>query len=440
MSKIVAFTGIILYSVAFTIAVDMLHPAPADAQEGKPLITPAMRARLETIRTRVHTLGDEVITFWKEKGPDPEHGGFYGTLDRTGTPITPTDKGLTQEIRHLWSFSIWYRYREPTPEIKTLCDNLYAFIISHFYDASDGEFYFLVDEDGSPVDTKKDLYAESFAILGLAEYALTFDRKEAAEYALNCFHSVDARFNDEVYHGYDETDEKGPDRAKDTGDIMHLIESFTTLYKVTGDKQVRQRLNEFIDISLNKIIQPEGYCRMFFARDWTPTGSPDILYGHDLQLAWLILQAAEAVDRSTDRALIDRALTTSLYSSDKGFDPELGGYFGMGLPDGIITWASKIWWVQCEAINALWWNYQLTGDTEQLDRLDKTLDWIETSQRDSEYGEWFAGINEDGSTGDENTRGPSYLKSDNKGEIMKSSYHNIRALVFVEKWINDYLN
>ena len=72
---------------------------------------------------------------------------------------------------------------------------------------------------------------------------------------------------------------------------------------------------------------------------------------------------------------------------------------------------------------------QLTGDTVHLDRLERTVDWIENYQRDSQYGEWFARISADG----------SISGGDYKGSEWKTSYHTTRALVFVNRWITDYL-
>lgn len=394
---------------------------------GQPAFTVADIARARDIRERVRRLGDEVIGFWRTRGPDPEYGGFYGEHDAAGVPVPRADKGLYQQMRHLWAFSVWYRYREPTPEIEAICDNLYDFVITHGYDPSDNEFPYTVTYAGEPADSRRDLYTLSFAMLGLAEYARTFDKPAAAEYALECFRSVDARFQDDEYLGYDETAVSSPNQSKNTGNIMHLIESFTVLYEATGDPQVGQRLEEFVQVTIDHILQPEGYCRMTFSRDWTPTGRNSILYGHDLQTAWLLLDAAAALGRENDPAVVTAALSMGGKSAVMAFDTQRGGYFHDGTPDGTVTRRTKIWWVQCEGLLCLWRLYDLTGDSRYLDRLDATLRFIETYQRDPQTGEWFAGI-EDGRVTD-------WTFGLEKGTLRKASYHDVRALVNLDRWI-----
>jgi hypothetical protein len=38
----------------------------------------ALRTRLQAIGVRLGRLADEVMTFWKQKGPDPSYGGSFG--------------------------------------------------------------------------------------------------------------------------------------------------------------------------------------------------------------------------------------------------------------------------------------------------------------------------------------------------------------------------
>ena len=52
----------------------------------QPVITPELRIRLETIQQRIYYLGEDVIAFWKNHGPDKQHGGFLwktGSLRQT---------------------------------------------------------------------------------------------------------------------------------------------------------------------------------------------------------------------------------------------------------------------------------------------------------------------------------------------------------------------
>jgi len=233
--------------------------------------------------------------------------------------------------------------------------------------------------------------------------------------------------------GYDQTNDPAwfsPGTQKETNTHIHLLEAFTTLYRVTRDPTVGARLNELAEVTAHKIVQPEGYARKEFRADFTPLGEPVVSYGHDIETSWLLFDALAALGRENDRALVDIALRLGEYSARAGFDEKLGGYFEEGPPGGAPTKVEKIWWIQAEALSGLFNLYERTRDPLHLTRLEKTLDFIEQHQRDREYGEWYWGVLGDGSVGPRGT---------NKGEEWKASYHAVRALVFTSDWIGKAL-
>lgn len=395
----------------------------------------ALDDRLGSLTARLETLSADIMTFWKTHGPDPEHGGFYGKHDRRGEPVENEDKGLIQQARHLWSFSTWYARREPTPEIKAVADGTYQFIRDHFLDPKDGEYFYRVSRDGTRViDAKKLLYAESFAIFALATYAKVFNQTEAAERALACFRSIDRRAHDATHLGYDQSGEPGwlaPGAQKDTNTHIHLLEAFTALYRQAGDATLRARLEELVRVIVTRVVQPSNYAHKEFFADWRIHEKPVVSYGHDLETAWLLLDALDALGAPLDPQMRQVVLSLGKHAAELGFDAQQGGYFEEGIPGGAPTKREKIWWVQAEALPGLWWLYRLGGDAAYLDRLERTLGWIETRQVDHEYGEWFWGINPDGSIGP---------RGDHKGEEWKAEYHGLRATLFTSDWIKQALS
>jgi len=385
-------------------------------------------ARLQAIATRLEALSRDLFAFWKVHGHDARYGGFFGTLDRRGHPTTPTDKGLIQEARHLWSFSMWYRRREATPEVRALADDLYRFIVDHFRD-QDGEFFSKVSEAGAPVERTKPLYTQAFAVYALCEYSRAFGVKEAAQLALECFRSVDGRAHDAEHGGYDQRHDAwdlSPGAEKDTNTHLHLMEGWTALLETTGDPVVRARTEELAEVVAERIIQPDGYAAKEFRLDFTPVGTPTVSYGHDLETGWLLLETARALGRPEDPRLVLPAKLLSANSAAAGFDPVQGGYFEEGPPGGAPTKTDKVWWIQAEALPSLYRLYRLTGNAAYLNRLERTLDYVEKHQRDARYGGWYAYLRPDGSLGKD---------GDLKGHFWKASYHELRALVFTEDWI-----
>lgn len=389
----------------------------------------ALEDRLGTIKARLEALGVGVMDFWKKHGLDPKYGGIYGMHDRQGEPKRDADKGLIQQARHLWSFSTWYARREKTPEIKATADSIYKFLVEHFRD-EDGEFFYKVSYDGKTVvDRKKQLYAESFAILGLVTYAEVFESREAGQQALACFKSIDARTHDAQYLGYDQTNDPGwlqPGAQKDTNTHIHLLESFTELYRWSKDETVKARLDEMVKVIATLIVQPSNYAHKEFYRDWRVHDKPIVSYGHDIETSWLLMDSLEALGKPMEPVVSKVALQLGKNSADFGYDSGKGGYFEEGIPGGAPNKLEKIWWIQAEALPGLWWLYRLSNDAIYLDRLEGTLSFIESSQVDKLYGEWFWGILPDGSVGPH---------GDQKGEEWKAQYHALRAVLFTADWI-----
>ncbi len=385
--------------------------------------------QLKEIQDRVYFLGNDIFKFWLKNGPDKLNGGFYGTLDKNGKPISPNNKGIIAMSRHLWGFSTWYELKEQTPEVKKICDDLYHYIIEHFYDPVTNEFFWMVDEKGKVIDQKKPLYAESFAIYGLAQYAKVFNNSEATIYALNCFKAIDKRAHDSNHGGYDQTNETDwiiQGAEKETNTHIHILESFTILYELTNDSLVKERLEEMLHIVTFKIVQPEGYAHLQFNKDWSLVGDNTVSYGHDIETCWLLYEAAKVLNKENDSLILNQIIKLGTHSANEGFDEKNGGYFDHGIPGIKVTDSTKVWWIQSESLSGLLRLYILTKNEIWLDKLQKTLNWIEQSQIDKNTGEWYWDINAKGKT----------VTTSNLGNEWKTCYHNLRSCIFIEKWIN----
>jgi mannobiose 2-epimerase len=140
-------------------------------------------------------------------------------------------------------------------------------------------------------------------------------------------------------------------------------------------------------------------------------------YGHDVECAWLVFDAARSLNWSPD-PLRQWAVSLVDYSLRHGYDERHGGFFYTGALGQDASDRRKEWWVQCEALVSMLEMYRLTGDEKYYAAFAGTLDFIEKHQIAQEGG-WWATRNEDGS--------PHANKS--RTSMWQGGYHNGRALL-----------
>jgi len=380
------------------------------------------------------TLQHGVLQFWIDHALDKEYGGLLGRLDRQGQPTPPGNKSVVLISRSLWSFSEAYR-RYPDPAYQKMAAECLKFLREKMWDKEHGGYYFMVSREGKIVDSTKQLNPMSYVMEGLAEYALAFHDNEVAREALELFQVIDQHAHDNQYGGYriaftadwqfikDYRD--GPNAAGSFGRKSYdwhlgLVEALATLYDVTGDRQVRARLEELLDLFVNKIIDAEvGYGRYYFHDDWSVADregdSKQSEYGLDLEASWLIVEAAQRVGRQEDPTIHRASLALVNHALRYGFDKEHGGVYRYGPATEPATNKDMEWWQQCEALVALLNAYQFTGDPEYWQAFDLEARFFMDRFMDHRYGEVYTAIFRDGRI-DEEKVGP-----------WKAPYHVTRA-------------
>ena len=162
--------------------------------------------------------------------------------------------------------------------------------------------------------------------------------------------------HDSEHLGYDQTNDPGwlaPGAQKDTNTHIHLLEAFTALYHQSQDATVRVRLEEMVKVVATRIVQPSNYAHKEFYKDWRIHDKPVVSYGHDLELAWLLMDALEVLGTPLEPQVSQVALALGKHSADLGWDSEKGGYFEEGVPGGVPNKLEKVWWIQAEALPGL---------------------------------------------------------------------------------------
>jgi mannose/cellobiose epimerase-like protein (N-acyl-D-glucosamine 2-epimerase family) len=186
---------------------------------------------------------------------------------------------------------------------------------------------------------------------------------------------------------------------KSLGAHVHLMEAMSSLYLVTGDPIVRERLVQLIVINSNAVVRKRvGACTDEHQQDWTPLRGDEhdrVCSGHDVKNVWLLIRACEAAGLP-NWPLLDLYRTLFQSALNYGFDQEWGGFYESGPLNAPADRRQKVGWVQAEALLSALHMYRLAGDRLYLTCFTRTLDWVTSRQVDWRRGDWYSRVLESG--------------------------------------------
>ncbi|MCF6335907.1 MAG: AGE family epimerase/isomerase [Spirochaetales bacterium] len=339
----------------------------------------------------------DVIPFWEEYSPDYEMGGYFSCLDRAGT-IFDTDKFIWMQAREVWMFSHLYNQVEKRSKWLELAKLGADFLCENGRDKN-GNFYFSLTRDGTPLTAPYNIYSDCFSVIAFAEYAKASGEEWALELAVKTYKNIQNRKDNPKGQFTKQYPQNRPIRAM--GFSMIQINMAQILSEYVENIVVEEFLNEAIEDVFNFHVDPVN--RLVWERV-SPDGShPDcmegrlITPGHACEVLWFILKIAEKRD---DRKLIDKCCEALLFSLEIGWDQEYGGIYyyrdAKGFPTEKIESDMKLWWVHAESIYAFLLAWKLTGRKDLKDWYLKIAKWSFQRFPDSEYGEWYGYLNRSG--------------------------------------------
>lgn len=387
---------------------------------------------LKKLRDETHQeLETNILPYWMKNVVDPK-GGFYGEINGKGEVVPNAIKGGVLNARILWTFSAAYRIFKKKEYLDT-ATRAKREIIDKFYDKKNGGTYWTIDCDGKPVDAKKQIYQLGFSIYGLSEYNRATGDEEAKEYAIKLFHDIENHSFDKEKNGYIEAfaqdwsdlndvrlSDKEDNSPKTMNTHLHILEPYTNLYRIWKDPIIEQKLRNLIDLFCDKILMKNYHLGLFFDNDLN-CNSPIFSFGHDIEAAWLMDEAAQVLG---DKAVIDKVLKIIHHVTDEACRGLLGAEAGMihelNAKTGELD-AHREWWPQCEAIIGCLNAYQRFGDKKYLDRSIEVWTFVKNHLIDHEHGEWYWGLRANG----------TLMLDDDKIGLWKCPYHNSRMCMEV---------
>ncbi|MBQ2957438.1 MAG: AGE family epimerase/isomerase [Clostridia bacterium] len=371
-------------------------------------------------------LTNQILSFWLPRCEDTEFGGFLNCFDNKGEKLVSHDKYTWSQGRFVWMFSalamtpVQIFTKKQRAEFLRLAKQGAEFLMRHsLMGKDDWRCVFLMNRDGSPkhVDGWDELdmsvYADCFAVIGLARYALASGEKEAYDFAKSLHASCVGRiekntFNTLPYplsprfraHGI-------PMIMSNTTKELCLAAARLDADHVSGLRELvrgytEDILSHFVDENnvLHEIIVSKD--NSFFPQLLGQHMNP----GHTIEDGWFMLEAAELCGEEQWKEKIYAVVRKAF---ENGWDAEEGGLLHFcgahgGEPVGSLEgvenetmtkqlsdWGSKLWWVHSEALYTPLLCYMKSGDAGFLNWFERVFEYTFRTfpGRDPEIREWI---------------------------------------------------
>jgi mannobiose 2-epimerase len=373
-----------------------------------------------------------------ENTPDFVHGGFIGRIDGQDQPHPEAPKGLVLNSRILWTFSAAWRSTGQWI-YRPIADRAYLYLLHNFLDREYGGAFWSLDAAGQPLDPRKQIYGQAFALYGLSEYYRTSGEKTALDEAISLFRLIEQHSFDPRQNGYFEAfardwslledvrlSDKDANDPKTMNTHLHILEAYTNLYHAWPDPLLQSRIIGLLDIFDRYITgaipghtaapgrsDPTAHLGLFFDTNWK-SRSNLISYGHDIEAAWLLHEAALVINNNEWITKTSRLALRMAAAAAEGLDTDGGLWYEQ--EDGHLI-RQKHWWPQAEAMVGFLQAWQLSGDAIWWQRSLDSWNFVKEHIRSPDGKEWYWGVEADNSP----------IPGQDKAGFWKCPYHNSRA-------------
>ncbi len=391
--------------------------------------------QLSEYKTAMENELASILNFWMQYTIDEKNGGFTGQINFNNQVVETAGKGAVLNARILWSFSAAYNLTGNETYLQN-AERAYQYICKYFIDKHYGGVYWTVDYKGNPLDTKKQVYAIAFMVYAFSEYYKATKLPDVVQNAINLYDTIIKHSYDKTNGGYIEAfsrdwkaienlrlSSKDANEKKTMNTHLHVLEAFTSLYTIWPYEPLKNKIKELIQNFLQHIINPKTNTQhLFMDENWQPK-SQTVSYGHDIEAAWLLQEAAETIN---DTALIKAVRQKAVAMTDaaaEGLDADGGLWYEYEPAESLLV-KEKHMWPQAEAMVGFFNAWQNTGNQLYLQQSKASWDFVQQYIHDKQNGEWYWGV----------TENYTPMEKDKVG-IWKCPYHNSRACIEIIKRI-----
>jgi len=294
-------------------------------------------------------IGSDALPFWGSVGVDWARGGFHERLDLDGHPIEQVPKRVMVQGRQLYVYCHagllgWY------PDARRLAERCVDYMLASFY-RPDGKpgFVFSLAPDNRVADATRDLYANAFALLGLAWYHRLTGEREVLKVADTVLAFLDHELTSKQGGFVDAKPLR--DAIRRQNPHMHLFEALLALEQATGDAKYLARAAELFGLFSTRFFQPvSGTLCEYLADDLTPLADARGQVaepGHHYEWIWLLRNFERASGRDVE------AFCAALYTHADRFGWDAQGYIVDEVDcSGTVVKSDRRSWPHTEGLKA----------------------------------------------------------------------------------------
>lgn len=349
-------------------------------------------------------LQQNIIPFWKAL-KDDTYGGYYGYMGYDCIVDECAVKGCILNSRITWFFANAY-LTLGDESLLSEARHGYEFMKKYCLDKEYGGVFWSVKYDGTPKDVIKHTYNQAFAIYALSSYYDASKDEESLRIAEELYNLIERKCCDEG--GYlesfdrkfdpvenDKLSENGVIAGRTMNTLLHVFEAYTEFYRVTGKKEVKERIEWMMDIIAEKIYNPALHRQeVFFDAEYCSLIDLHS-YGHDIETAWLVDRGVEILGNPAYEARmtpITKDLTRQVYETAYNHH-SLANECEKGIVD-----TDRVWWVQAEAVVGFLNGFQKDiSRTEYLEAAKDIWQYIKEYVIDKREGsEWYWLLDKEG--------------------------------------------
>lgn len=393
-------------------------------------------------------LMQNLLPFWEQQMERPSGRGFWGAVDEDLSPQPEAVRGAMLLLRMLWSYSRVYSAYNRVEDL-TLAQKAYDDFVALFWDPVCGGCFFSVNSEGVPLEVEKRCNVQAYCVYALCAYYHASGQAAALKMAQEqmqrirthamapCGGCYDSLMRDWSPDDWILRWEQNPSGcAVSLSVCIHLLEACGALFEITRANTERQDLRNLLLFFIRTVYDPQHQC---LKQAMTSDGrglDHQRNFGAEAEFCHVAAWAAGLLDEPELTAQLEK-ITQNLLEAllDQGIETESGLVLS-GYDDTTRRYDdSRVWWCQCEAINALLTASSLADEERAVRAARRIWNGIKRCFVDWENGEWFIVAGQCAAGGPPRASETQILQKlgRTKASRSKCPYHSFRTCLLMQQ-------